>query len=427
MYKRVGKPVIFITVIIIAAITYLAIFGIHYTYGDETRTLIRGVSDIRFGIDIRGGVDVTFTPPKGTSVTQSDMKAATAKINTRLDGLNISDREVYTDYNSHRIIVRFPWKSDEKNFNPESAIQELGAMAQLTFKGPDGSVILTGNDVKNAEAQVNPSTSAYYVLLNLKDSGRTKFADATKKFLNQNIDIYMDDKKIESANVETQITDGVAQIEGGFTSDSANKLADQINAGALPFKLVTDNFSTISPTLGTNALHVMVLAAAVAFALICIFMISYYRLPGLIACVALCGHIAGTLLAISIPGFTLTLPGIAGVILSIGMGVDCNVITAERVKEELRVGKTLDGAIDAGFERSFSAIFDGNITVVIVGAILMWLGSGSVKSFGYTLIVGVVFNFIMGLLASRVMLKSVSRFGAARKETLYSGKVATTV
>ena len=150
-------------------------------------------------------------------------------------------------------------------------------------------------------------------------------------------------------------------------------------------------------------------------------MILYYRLPGLIACVALCGHLAGTLLCISIPQFTLTLPGIAGIILSIGMGVDCNVITAERIKEELRVGKTLDGAIDAGFERSFSAIFDGNITVIIVGTLLMIFGSGTVTSFGYTLIIGVIFNFIMGLTFSRLMLKSISKFSGVRKNWLFGG------
>jgi protein-export membrane protein SecD len=150
-------------------------------------------------------------------------------------------------------------------------------------------------------------------------------------------------------------------------------------------------------------------------------MILYYRIPGLIACVALCGHIAGTLLCISIPQITLTLPGIAGIILSIGMGVDANVITAERIKEELRLGKTLDGAIDAGFSRSFSAIFDGNITVFIVGILLLILGSASVQSFGYTLIIGVIFNFIMGITFSRLMLKSMSKFRGMRNIFLFGG------
>lgn len=419
MLKHVGKPVFFIIALVITAMVLLTVFGIHSNYGDTRVSYLKGASEIRFGIDIRGGVDVTFRPPKNYNATADQMAAATAVITQRLDNLKISDRELYTDAKNDRIILRFPWKSGETNFNPEEAIKELGATSQLTFVGPDSKTVLNGSDVEKATASYNQETSQYYVSLTLKDSGKSKFAAATKKFLNQQISIKMDSTVISSPVVNSEITNGEASIEGNFTAASAKKLADQINAGALPFKLETDNYSTISPTLGSNALNVMLMAGVVAFILICLFMISYYRMPGLIACIALTGHVAGTILAISIPQFTLTLPGIAGIILSIGMGVDCNVITAERIKEELRAGKTIDGAIDAGFARSFSAIFDGNITVVIVGIILMWLGSGSVKSFGYTLICGVVFNFIMGLAFSRLMLKSASKFSFLRKNALY--------
>ncbi|HEX3026670.1 MAG TPA: protein translocase subunit SecD [Clostridia bacterium] len=422
MYKRVGKPVFFVVLLVILAISYLSAFGVRSNYGDVSTAIIKGAQDMRFGIDIRGGVDVTFRPPKNFNATSDQMKAAEAIINQRLDNLKISDREVYTDTAHDRIIVRFPWKSGEKSFDPESAIKELGATALLTFKAPDGTVVLSGSDVKNASPAYVQTTGQYVVNLTLSDTGKTKFAAATKKYLGQIITINMDNQTIESPSVKSEIDNGQAEIEGNFTSASATALANKINAGALPFKLETDNFSTISPTLGSNALNVMLLAGGVAFGLICLFMMLYYRLPGVVACIALCGHLAGTILAISIPQFTLTLPGIAGIILSIGMGVDCNVITAERIKEELRTGKTLDGAIDAGFDRSFSAIFDGNVTVIIVGIILMWLGSGSVKSFGYTLICGVVFNFVMGLMASRLMLKSVSRFSFARKDALYNGR-----
>lgn len=423
MLKHVGKPVFFVIVLVIAAMVLLTVFGIHSNYGDTRVSYLKGASEIRFGIDIRGGVDVTFRPPKNYHASKDQMSAAAAVLTTRLDNLKISDRELYVDTKNNRIILRFPWKSGETNFDPESAIKELGATSELTFTAPDGSTVLKGGDVDKATASYNQQTGSYFVNLELKASGKTKFADATKKYLNQTITIKMDQTEISSPVVETQITDGVASIEGNFTAASANKLADQINAGALPFKMETDNYSTISPTLGTNALNVMLMAGAVAFILICLFMIIYYRLPGFVASIALVGHVAGTILAISIPQYTLTLPGIAGVILSIGMGVDCNVITAERIREELRAGKTIDGAIDAGFERSFSAIFDGNITVIIVGIILMWLGSGSVKSFGYTLIWGVVFNFVMGIFFSRLMLKSASKFTFLRKNSLYVRRV----
>lgn len=420
MFKRVGKPVFFIVALIIAGITCLAVLGFHTSFGDTTTWYVKGAQQMRFGIDIRGGVDVTFKPQNNYKATKNELTAATAKINQRLDAQRITDREVYTDYNKNRIIVRFPWKSDEKNFDPEKAIKELGSTANLNFKDPKGTIILEGKDVDKAEAAPDTEHSGYYcVELTFKSSGTKKFADATTRLApnHEAISINMDNTQLTNPNVQEAITGGKCSIQGNYTAESAKALADKINGGALPFALVSDNYNAISPTLGTNALHVMLMAGLVAFILICLFMIFYYRIPGFIACIGLCGHVAGTILAISVPQFTLTLPGIAGIILSIGMGVDCNIITAERVKEELRAGKTLDAAVDLGFDRSFSAIFDGNITVIIVAIILMTFGSGSVLSFGYTLLVGVVFNFIMGIIASRLMLKSFSKI--VRKNVLY--------
>jgi len=431
VYKRVGKPVIFFTVIIIAALTCLTYFG---WVGSTGNVYIAGARDIRFGIDIRGGVDVTFKPDTTAKITTDQMNAARTKIETRLDNLNITDREIFVGQNN-TITVRFPWKADEKNFDPSSAINELGKMAQLVFNSPEydnNSDIITGKDVKSASVGTDSSNgNAYVVNITLYSSGISKFDAATKALAalqaadstKGQLYIYLDTVKVEQAGVLSEISDGNTQISGGFTAASAKALADTINAGALPFALTTDNYSTISPTLGANALLVMLWAGLIAFILICLFMISYYRLPGFIACIALVGHMAGTILLISWPQFTLTLPGMAGIILSIGMGVDCNIITFERIKEELRNGKTLDGAIDSGFQRSFSAIFDGNITVLIVGIILWAMGSASVKSFGYTLFWGVIFNFVMGMIASRIMLVSVSKFPAARKKWLYSGRL----
>jgi protein-export membrane protein SecD len=166
----------------------------------------------------------------------------------------------------------------------------------------------------------------------------------------------------------------------------------------------------------------MVLAGKIAFAMVCLFMLFYYRLPGLVACIALTLQVVGQLLALSIPQFTLTLPGIAGVILSIGMGVDANVIISERIKEEISIGKTLSRAIDSGFERAFSSVFDGNITVIIVAIILIIFGSGSMLSFGYTLICGVIMNFVAGVTASRLMIRSLSNFGGLRKPQYFGAR-----
>ena len=450
--RKVGKPVVFVVVAIIIVFTTLAFFGISTSYGDITTTYIKGVEDIRWGIDIRGGVDVTFTPPEGYDATPEEMAAAESIIKVRLVSQNITDYETYVDEAKDRIIVRFPWKEGETDFNPEQAVKELGETALLTFReNQSGPVVIEGKHVKSASAEPSPDGRGSQVKLELTDEGAELFSDATGRLIGQQISIWMDDTMISAPRVDSQIPGGVAYITGGaqgFDVKEAKALADRINGGALPFKLETENFSTISPTLGFGARDAMVTAGVIAFVLVAIFIIIMYRMCGVVASIALVGQVAGMIASLTgffapFPSFTLTLPGIAGIILSIGMGVDANVITSERIKEELRNGKTLDGAIDSGFQRTFSAIFDGNITMVIVAIILMgafgppqsifnsllspifrWFGpsaTGAIYSFGFTLIVGVIFNFIMGVTASRLMLKSVSKFKPFKKPWLYGG------
>lgn len=450
--RKVGKPVVFVVVAIIIVFTTLAFFGISTSYGDITTTYIKGVDDIRWGIDIRGGVDVTFTPPEGYDATPEEMAAAESIIKVRLVSQNITDYETYVDEAKDRIIVRFPWKEGETDFNPEQAVKELGETALLTFReNQSGPVVIEGKHVKSASAEPSPDGRGSQVKLELTNEGAELFSDATGRLIGQQISIWMDDTMISAPRVDSQIPGGVAYITGGaqgFDIKEAKALADRINGGALPFKLETENFSTISPTLGFGARDAMVTAGAIAFVLVAIFIIIMYRMCGVVASIALVGQVAGMIACLTgffapFPSFTLTLPGIAGIILSIGMGVDANVITSERIKEELRNGKTLDGAIDSGFQRTFSAIFDGNITMVIVAIILMgafgppqsifnsllspifrWFGpsaTGAIYSFGFTLIVGVIFNFIMGVTASRLMLKSVSKFKPFKKPWLYGG------
>ena len=450
--RKVGKPVVFVVVAIIIVFTTLAFFGISTSYGDITTTYIKGVDDIRWGIDIRGGVDVTFTPPEGYDATPEEMAAAESIIKVRLVSQNITDYETYVDEAKDRIIVRFPWKEGETDFNPEQAVKELGETALLTFReNQSGPVVIEGKHVKSASAEPSPDGRGSQVKLELTDEGAELFSDATGRLIGQQISIWMDDTMISAPRVDSQIPGGIAYITGGAQGvdvKEAKALADRINGGALPFKLETENFSTISPTLGFGARDAMVTAGVIAFVLVAIFIIIMYRMCGVVASIALVGQVAGMIACLTgffapFPSFTLTLPGIAGIILSIGMGVDANVITSERIKEELRNGKTLDGAIDSGFQRTFSAIFDGNITMVIVAIILMgafgppqsifnsllspifrWFGpsaTGAIYSFGFTLIVGVIFNFIMGVTASRLMLKSVSKFKPFKKPWLYGG------
>ena len=444
--KRIGKPVFFIVFVIILALAYTSIFGVYGENGDFKITYIKGINDIRWGIDINGGVEAVFAPD-GRDATDEEMESVKAILELRLVNQNVTDYEIYPDYTNDRITVRFPWKSDETNYDPDNAIKELSATASLAFRqgtDQDGELILEGKDVKRAYSNYQTSSNGLHqhvVMLELNDEGKTKFADATKANLSKTISIWMDDTCISAPTVSNVITDGVAVISGDFDAASAAKLANTINAGALPFGLKVGSYSTISPSLGNSALEAMGYAAIAAMILIFLFMLIMYRLPGFIAFVALLGQMAISIAAISgyfpvFPSFTMTIPGIAGLILSIGMGVDANIITAERIKDELWTGKTLDGCIRNGTKGSFSAIFDGNITVIIVAVILILVfgpanifsaifgvsTTGLIYAFGYTLLIGVISNFIMGVGASRLMLKSISGYKFLRNKRLYGGK-----
>ncbi|MGN0653771.1 MAG: preprotein translocase subunit SecD [Oscillospiraceae bacterium] len=460
--KKVGKPIFFVVFLVIAIFTVVQVTGLTYQYGDIQTKYVKSINDIRWGIDIRGGVDVTFTPPEGVDATKEQMDAANAVISQRLITLGITDSECYTDYTNQRIIVRFPWQSGEENFDPEQAVKELGETALLTFRfgtevdaeglptGITSDIQLEGTDVESAVPGLDENNK-YVVYLNLTPEGTDKFYQATKTAYEEGLvlSIWMDETIISAPNVEEPISSGRATIRGSFTTaEEVTSLANKINSGALPFKLQTSSFSTISPTLGLGARDAMAIAGAIAFVLIAIYMICVYRLPGAVATVGLLGQVAGMICAVTgffgfMNGSTLTVPGIAGIILSVGMGVDANIITNERIKEELRNGKSLDGALSIAFQRGFTAIFDSNITVVFVAIILMgafgvsdsffatllspvfrWFGAsteGTVYSLGFTLIAGIILNFVMAVTASKLMLLSLSRFKALRNPVLYGG------
>ena len=452
--NRKGKSwPLFVVAILIVLFSLTAIFGVSYTYGDTKNVYVKGASDIRFGIDIRGGVDVTFMPADDVEATDAQMTAAKTVIEDRLVGLGITDYESYVDNNKNRIIVRFPWKNDEADFNPQTAIDEIGTTAKMVFRkgsSATGEEILSGDDVASASAAYN-ETEGWVVQLKFNSAGASAFATATTELAASNgtISIWLDDNNISTATVNEAITGGEAIIKGNFDQDSASTLANQINSGSLPFALSAESYSTISPSLGAKSLDVMVQAGIIAFILVAILMIVRYRLPGTIAVISLMGQAAATLAVVSgyftvFPGSTLTLPGIAGIILGIGMGVDANVITAERIKEELSKNKTLDGAVKSGFKMGLTPIIDGNVTIVIVAAILMgafgptdgfwakvfnpiffWFGpstAGTIYSFGFTLLTSVLLNFVFGVWATRVMIRGAVNFKPLRKAWLFGGR-----
>ena len=448
-----------VTVLLILAFVYTAFFGVSAKYGDVTTTYIKGAKDIRFGVDIKGGVNVTFVPSEDYDATEEQLEAAQLVIENRLVALNVTDYELYVDPSSDSLILEFPWQSGETDFDPESAIQEIGTTAYLTFRegsSKDGQLILDGSMIESAAAQYGPVTSGgaseYYVSLKFTDEGAKAFGEATTRLAASNgtISIWLDDENVSTATVNAAITDGEAIITSSasnpFTQDAVVKMARQINSGALPFALKVDSYSTVSPSLGENSLSAMVLAGVIAFALIVVFMTVLYRLPGFLACIALAGQVAATLAFVSgyfpvFESFTLTLPGIAGIILAIGMGVDANVITAERIKEELKNGKSLDGALKSGFARGLTPIIDGNVTIVIVAIVLMGAfgpsdglfakalhfvffafgpsTAGTIYAFGYTLLTGVLLNFVFGVFATRVMIRGAASIKALRNPWLY--------
>ncbi|MDR2655182.1 MAG: MMPL family transporter [Oscillospiraceae bacterium] len=454
--KKSSKAVFFIVCALTLFLAYSSFFGIDGYFGDIRKVFVKSGDDIRWGIDIRGGVDVTFTPPETINATRDQMTLAEGVVTQRLVSQNITDSEVYTDFDKKRIIVRFPWKENESDFDPEAAIKEIGTTAKLEFReGSEvtGALVVEGKDIDSAAAAYDTQKNANIVSLKFNSEGAAKFAEVTERLAvsGGSISIWLDGENISTANVQEAIPDGNAQITGNFTAEQTATLARQINSGALPFALNVESFSTIDPVMGEGAKNSMLFAGIIAYILVVIFIVLLYRLPGCVAAIGLLGQIAGAVVAISgyfsiFPSFTLTLPGIAGIILSIGMGVDANIITASRIRDELNEGRTLDGAIQLGTKHAFSAIMAGNITVIIVAAVLMGAfgppGSffstllkpvffmfgpsttGAVYSFGYTLLMGTIFNFIFGVTASRLMITSLSRFKAFQNPWLYGGEKA---
>lgn len=415
---RVNKFMYVVVLLLIVGIAFTAFLGIN-----SGPLQVKGMKEIRFGIDIRGGVEAVFEPTKLDRLpTSSELESARIIMETRMDAQNILDREVTIDKDNGRIIIRFPWKSGEAEFNPQAAIAELGQTARLTFRDENNNVLVEGKEVEESSVQLDRETNQPVVTLKFNNKGAKQFEDATEKMIGKRIAIFMDETLISAPIVNEKITGGNSVITNMESTEEAKALSDKINSGALPFSMVSKNHSTITPTMGQGALDVMVKASVIAFIVVCLFMVIYYRLLGVVACFALLLQVTVQLLALSIPQMTLTITGIAGIILSIGMGVDANVIISERIKEELNQGKSLGYAIDTGYDKAFSAVFDGNITTIAASIILMVFGTGSMLSFGYTLLIGSILNFVSGVTASKIITKSMSLNNMFSNKKLYGFK-----
>lgn len=378
---------------------------------------------IRRGLDLVGGSSITFEAvlPDGyqSENLSSDMASVQAMMTKRLDALGYTEATV-TLSGDKRIVIEIPAIND-----PEEAVKVLGATAQLTFEDADGNVILTGSDIVKAQAgygQLSQTSlgSEHYVEVTFAEDAVEKWTEATKKAANAEsgkniISIRLDDSVLSEPGVgseyaETGITGDTCVISGSFDADSAKLLAEQINIGQLPFTLNQVQMSAVGPQLGEKALSTSLIAGGIGVLLVMLFMIFMYKLPGLVAAIALCFYIALEAVVLTLAHVNLSLPGIAGIILSIGMAVDANVIIFERIKEELKNGKTIRSSIDSGFSRAFTAIFDSNITTLIAAVVLYFFGSGTVVGFAMTLGIGVVISMFTALTVTHFLLNRLVDF-----------------
>ncbi|NPV42515.1 MAG: protein translocase subunit SecD [Firmicutes bacterium] len=394
----------------IAALGYVSINGLKI--GEYKVIPVK--EGINLGLDLQGGVYVLLEAQEneGQTVTNEKMMGAVEVIRGRVDELGVAER-IIARQGEKRIRVELPGVKDT-----EKALSIIGQTASLRFVGPDKSVVLTGNDVKDARAIYGPNNEPM-VSLKLNPEGKDKFAEATEKFLGQRIAIYLDERIISAPVVESVITAGEAVIEGLPNIDKAGELAMLIRAGALPVDLTIKEIRAVGPSLGADSLERSLNAGQIGLILVLLYMIAYYRLPGLIANFALILYIIIVLMIFVGLRATLTLPGVAGLILSIGMAVDANVIIFERIKEELKNGKTLRASIDSGFARAFRAILDANVTTLIAAGVLFYLGSGPIRGFAVTLSIGILVSMFTAIVVTKYMLKLLVNAKIATNIKLY--------
>ena len=372
---------------------------------------------IVLGLDLVGGSEITYDAvvPEDATDVDAGMNVAVTMLRQRCDNLGYTEANVYRS-GERQVVVEIPNVD-----NPEEAVQQLGTTAVVEFVDADGKVWLGGSDIASAKCVYGhvdeTGASAYYIQLAFTDEGKEKFVEATKAIASRASDNYMsitmDGETISSPNVDkkfasTGINSDTAMILMGNASvDEVQYLANIISSGALPFALENSKLQTVGASLGEKSLETSLFAGLIGMILVMLFMIAVYRLPGLVSALTLVFYTALFAVVLAVSHANLTLPGIAGMILTIGMAVDANVIIFERIKEELRAGKSLRTSIDNGYHNAFTAILDSNITTAIAAIVLWWRGSGTIVGFAQTLLIGVVLSMFTMLIITRILLKSL--------------------
>ena len=403
---------IVVSIIVMLVLGYLAIFGLNI----KGHQIIKGAREIKTGLDISGGVTITYQAENenGQEIVSGDLEKSKAVIEKRLYAKNIYDYIIRVDSNTNQITVEIPTNTSDTSVDPLTAVEGLDQTAVIQFRDSDGNVLLQGDDIESAkyseDAVDSTGIATPHVVLTFSQEGTTKFTAATEKLVGKEMPIYLDEECIASPNVQSKIDSSTAIITVGGGSFAEKKTEAQqyamlIDSGSLPFNLSVINKEYIGPYVGQQALEISIRAGAIALALVCAIMILIYRLPGIVSTIALVIYVSLLLLIVANSGTTLTLSGIAGLILSMGMAVDGNVIIYERLKEELNKKMAYKKAFERSYKNATSTIVDGNVTSLIVALVLYILGSGMVKGFGIVLAIGIILSLVSSLLITRFILE----------------------
>ena len=413
-------------VVIAILLNLVAFFGLPGNMHQKFGGMLNGETGIRQGIDLAGGSVITFQA-QAENPTADQMQAVKAVYETRLTGAGYTESRVSVNEGG-KVTIEIPnGKTSEGTTaaDTDEAVELLSEVAKLTFQDADGNVVLNGEDVTSATSQYgkysDTAPQQYYVTVNFTSEGTKKFAVATEKAAAESegrniINICMDENVVSNPRVSEKIDNSACVISGNFTAEEADKLANQINSGNLPFEMKKITQETVGAELGKDALPKSLLAAGIGIILIMLFMIWRYRLPGVVACVSLLIYIGLICLALGLFRVNLSLSGIAGIVLSIGMAVDADCIIFERMKEELAIGKSIRASVESGFSKALSAIVDSNITTIITCIVLYMSGIGTVTGFATTLGIGVVLSMFTAIVITKILMRDVVNMGASNKK-----------
>lgn len=394
-FKKTKSTLMFIAILLVIGIlAYAGSFGFKDIAGYRVKPFTEVINK---GLDLQGGISV-LEEIKGEDVDNTTLERTIELLSIRVNPNGAKEISISRE-GKNRIRIEIPGEFDAKK-----VLESIGKTGNLEFKGPDDKVILTGKDVKDATAYMDQYGKPT-IGLELNENGTKKFAEATTKFLGQQIGIYMDNEELTKPQVNDIISNGKATITGSKSLEEAKRQANIIKSGALPVALEAVEFKTVGATLGQNALSLSMKAGAIGIGIVFLFMLIYYKGPGIMAGIALILYVVIVLATFSAANVTLTLAGIAGFLLTVGMAVDANVLIFERIKEELKIGKSIRSATEAGFNRALSSILDSNITTIIAAIVLYSLGSGTVKGFALTLMIGIVLSIFTALTVTKLLLK----------------------